>query len=334
MIHSWNQERWAALQRARALPQSLLLAGPRGLGKSEFARTLAKTILCPAHPPGGLACSDCASCRLFDAGSHPDFRLVEPSSGEGSGDNADADAVVTASSRFIRIRQIRELDDFLELSAHLGGHKVVIIRPADRLHPSAANALLKTLEEPPRHTVFVLVSDNPQRLPPTVRSRCFRLTFAVPEKQAALDWLRRAGIKEEETLLAQAGNAPLAAADMADGEYWRSRPALLDALARPQASVGDVLSSISTDEVGPFIAHLHRWCYDLVSFRLTGRLRYNPDHASALAAIASNMNLFRLLDLMRELVSAVRWQEHPLNPRLVIEQLGIRYYRSLASQHP
>lgn len=334
MIHCWNQGQWTALQRARAVPQTLLLAGPRGLGKSAFARTLAKAILCPVHPAGGLACGDCTSCRLFEAGSHPDYRLVEPLTGEASEDTADTDAVTVGSSRFIRIRQIRELDDFLELSAHLAGYKVVIIQPADRLHPSAANALLKTLEEPPGHTVFVLVSDSPQRLPPTVRSRCFRLTFAVPDKQTALDWLRRAGIEESEALLAQAGNAPLVAAEMANGEYWRSRPGLLDALAKPEPTVGDILSTISTDQVSPFLAHLHRWCYDLVSFQLTGRLRYNPDHASALAGIAAKTDLFRLLDLMHEIVAAVRSQEHPLNPRLVIEQLGIRYHRSLVSQNP
>ena len=334
MIYPWNQGVWEALQRARVQPQALLLTGPRGVGKSAFAQALAKAILCPAHAPGTLACDRCTSCRLFDAGTHPDYRLVEPINGEAAEETADISAAPKGSSRFILISQIRELAGFVELSAHLAGHKVVIIQPADKLHPSAGNALLKTLEEPPRRTVFVLISDHPQRVSSTVRSRCFHLTFAVPEKQIALDWLHRAGIEEPEVRLAQAGYAPLAAAGMESGDYWRSRRVLLELLGRPDAPLADVISKTPTDQVGPFLAHLYRWCYDLISARLTGHLRYNLDFVTALSRGAANADVFRLLDLMNEVVSALRSQEHPLNPRLVMEQLTIRYRRSLTSENP
>ena len=118
------------------------------------------------------------------------------------------------ASRTIVVAQVRELGDFLAVTSHLGGHKVVLIQPAERLHPSAANALLKTLEEPRARTVFMLVSDRPQQLLPTVRSRCFRIDFPVPERGEALDWLKANSVREPEIALAQAGFAPLAALEL------------------------------------------------------------------------------------------------------------------------
>jgi len=144
--------------------------------------------------------------------------VLEASAAEESG--AGETATAAASPRIIGVERIRELREFIEMSSHLGGRKVVLINPAERLHVSAANALLKTLEEPSPGTLFALVSARPQQLLPTLRSRCFRLDFRVPSNLEALRWLREEGIDHPEAVLAHAGNAPLAAADLARSSFW------------------------------------------------------------------------------------------------------------------
>ena len=189
-MYSWNDAAWGALQsRPNGLPGTLLLAGPVGVGKRSFAQTLAQGSLCANRAADGKPCGACASCRLFVSGSHPDFRLLEPAATEeASGDGPDAiggTSPAPRASRAIVISQIRDLGDFLAVTSHLGGAKVVLIQPADRLHPSAANALLKTLEEPRPGTRFILVSDRPQRLSPQpFAAAVFASISRLPQAQA------------------------------------------------------------------------------------------------------------------------------------------------------
>jgi DNA polymerase-3 subunit delta' len=329
----WNEATWAALQRRpNGIPGTLLLAGPPGVGKRSFARVLAQGILCPDRGGTGEPCGACASCRLFASGSHPDFRLIEPAAEEANADAPEPAGPSPRASRAILVGQIRELGDFLAVTSHLAGAKVIVIQPADRLHPSAANALLKTLEEPRSGTVLILVSDRPQRLLATVRSRCFRVDFRVPEPQDALQWLAAKGIQDPEIALAQAGFAPLAVEELEQSGFWGRRRALTDLLAAPQTGAGDLVAKVSAEELPLLCGLLYRWCYDLLSLRLAGRVRYNPDYAKTLRRLADNVEVFRLQDLIKDLVAAARALGHPLNARLVIERLAIRYTRSIARQ--
>lgn len=273
------------------------------------------------------------SCRLFISGSHPDFRLIEPAAADDANEAASEGASAPSgqrASRAILVGQVRDIGDFLGITSHLGGSKVVLIQPAERLHPSAANALLKTLEEPRAGTVFILVSDRPQQLLPTVRSRCFRVDFPVPQGGDALDWLKANGTQQPELALAQAGFAPLAAADLDQGEFWEHRRVLSDLLASPDGASGDLIGKLSAEELPMLCNLLYRWCYDVLSLRLGGRVRYNPDYAKSLRRIADNAEVLRVQGLIRDIVSASRALEHPLNARLAIEQLAIRYIRTIA----
>jgi DNA polymerase-3 subunit delta' len=278
------------------------------------------------------------SCRLFASASHPDFRLLEPAASDDASDAAPEAAVSNApgqrASRAIVVAQVRDIGDFLGITSHLGGSKVVLIQPAERLHPSASNALLKTLEEPRAGTVFILVSDRPQQLLPTIRSRCFRVDFPVPDGHAALDWLASSGIREPEIALAQAGFAPLAAVDLDQGEFWERRRVLNEVLASPNSTAGELIGKVAAEELPLLCGLLYRWCYDVLSLRLAGKVRYNPDYAKSLRRLADNTEVVRLQSLIKDLVGASRALEHPLNARLVIEQLAIRYTRTIARQEP
>src|SRR5262245_21769152 len=167
MVLSWNRSLWSLVWAGRDLPAALLLVGPAGLGKAEFAQALAQAALCAAPTAANEACGSCQPCRLFLAIAHPDLRVLEALPTEDS--SGEAVGAGTVQTRTIGVERIRELREFTELSSHLGGRKVIVINPADRLHPSAANALLKTLEEPPAKTLFVLVSARAQQLLPTLR---------------------------------------------------------------------------------------------------------------------------------------------------------------------
>jgi DNA polymerase-3 subunit delta' len=290
--------------------------------------------LCPTPDPAGFGCGACEACRLFESDAHPDYRLLEPASGESDEEAGEAAATATTASRFIVINQVRGLSGFLAVSAHLAGQKVVVIQPADKLHPSAANALLKTLEEPPPRTIFVLVADEAQRLVPTVRSRCFRLGFSLPDRQAALHWLRDAGVGSAEVALAQAGGAPLAAAELQNSDFWLVRQAFLEALGKVDAQFGEILARAPTDHLSLLLGQLYRWCYDLVCLRIAGQVRYNPDHAKPLAELAVRADMRKMMGFIKELLAALRSQEHPLNSRLVVERLTVGYIRATAGSAP
>src|SRR5690606_31246170 len=136
--------------------------------------------LCLNRNAEGHACQSCASCSWFEQSHHPAYRLPTP---EQESDNEDAPASAASKKSQISIAQIRELSGFLELTSHQnGGRRVVVIHPAEALNIASANALLKILEEPPAGVIFVLVSHQPQRLLPTILSRCQKIDMPVPQE--------------------------------------------------------------------------------------------------------------------------------------------------------
>lgn len=195
----WHAEHWARLQARRqrdALPHALLLCGAAGLGKRAFAQRFVQGLLCKA-PAGGDPCGHCRSCLLVAAGTHPD--VISLSFG------LRKDGVQRSE---IVVDQIRELSARLAMSSQFGGWQVVTIDPADALNPAAANALLKTLEEPSAQTMLLLLADAPWRLPQTIRSRCQRIEFHLPAAADALAWLQAEGVRDAAAALTAAGGNP------------------------------------------------------------------------------------------------------------------------------
>lgn len=222
MIYPWQTDDWARLQALRAhWPHALLLYGQAGIGKLAFARHLAKGFLCETPRENGEPCGACAACTWFEQGNHPDYRIVVPEALAaelpGAADEpkaADADEggkKTKTPSKEIKIEQVRALVDFCGIASHRGGARVVVLYPAEALNVAAANALLKTLEEPPSGVVFLLVSARIDRLLPTIVSRCRQWPMTVPAPDAAAAWLAAQNVADANALLAEAGGAPLAA---------------------------------------------------------------------------------------------------------------------------
>ncbi|MBK7540479.1 MAG: DNA polymerase III subunit delta' [Candidatus Competibacteraceae bacterium] len=293
----WHEPLWGQLQARRAagrLPHAWLLAGPDGLGKRVFARRLAAALLCEAPEAAGDACMRCRSCRLFQAGSHPDYRAVQPAE----------------DGKAIKVDQIRELSEFLGFTAQYGRCKVALLEPADRLNVNAANSLLKTLEEPPGNSLLVLATSQPARLPATVRSRCQKVRFEPPPVGEALPWLksRMAAGLEAQILLDVAGGAPLAALALADPRRWNRRRQLIDSYDRVLNGTTDPVRAAETWGQGDLAENLRwlvGWHSDLIRLKMSSeppRLG-NPDLRALLRRWADRWSA---RELFERLDSAVR----------------------------
>ena len=217
----WQQASWQQLaerQSQQKLPHALLLHGAEGVGKRHLARLLALSLLCEM-PQQALPCGQCHGCRLFAAGSHPDFFLADTSWGLREAAEDDGESKTRKSSKKsalpgkqIKIDCIRELIHFGTQTAHQGGRRVALVEPAEALNHNAANALLKTLEEPGEGLFILLISHQPSRLLPTLRSRCQSVFLNTPSHEQALGWLRHhIAAERAETALAFCQGAPLKA---------------------------------------------------------------------------------------------------------------------------
>jgi len=186
MIAPWLRSTWAELwarRQADRMPHALLLAGPQGLGKRAFASALMHALLCQQPGAEGFACGHCRACQLLAAQTHADgMRITFGLRDDGK------------PRTEIIVEQIRALCESITRTAGRGGWRVVLIDPADALNRNAANALLKTLEEPEANVLIVLLADQPGRLPATIISRCQRIAITLPSRALALDWLQQQGI--------------------------------------------------------------------------------------------------------------------------------------------
>lgn len=325
-VHPWNIPLWRRLIRDPAqLPHALLLHGPAGIGKKAFALTLANWLLCE-RPGAQGPCGECPSCAWFAQGNHPDFRHLEPLEDESETGKA------RKGGRPISVEQVREVLEFTVLSAHRGGWRVVVLHPAESLNAAAANALLKTLEEPPAGVMIMLVAHRPRRMLPTVLSRCHKLAVPLPDRQSALAWLAERQGTHAETLLSEAGGAPLAALDLADPERIRRRDGILTALASPKKQDWPAHAQALQTHITEGWGWLSRWVHDLLACQAGGAPRYFPAHAGAIRALAARIDPARLWGLRQRLLHDGRWLAHPLNGQLLLESWLLEYHH--ASEGP
>ncbi|KQY80223.1 hypothetical protein [Pelomonas sp. Root1444] len=304
---------------ARARSHALLVQGPAGVGQLELAVRLAQSWLCESAAAGQPACNHCPSCKLFASGTHPDFQMLLPEALEAPAreslglpfEEPDAKAGKAKPSREIKVEAVRNLLAFAQATSARGKAKVVVIFPAEALNGVAANALLKTLEEPSGLLRFALASHDSASLLPTIRSRCQPLPLALPERSAALAWLEAKGVKDAAGLLDATGGRPQQALEWAEAGLtdaaWQAIP---KRVARGEVAA---LSDLAPPRV---IDALQRLCHDLVR-----RSHGQPGQFFAPAALPSPKRAAPLLAWEAELRRAARHADHPLNAGLWIEAL-------------
>ena len=200
------------------LHHAWLLTGPRGVGKASFAEMAARRLLATAageSASGGVDVgSDSRTAHLMHADSHPDFQWLErlPRDKEELGKTRADRALDIERTRNITVAQVRGLHRVLDAKPSLSDHRAIVVDAIDDLEREAANALLKSLEEPPAKTVFLLVCHNPGRILPTIRSRCRKLRFARLADDVMASAIRQAepglDAKEVDALVRAADGAP------------------------------------------------------------------------------------------------------------------------------
>lgn len=282
--------------RADRLGHALLVQVAPGLGGEWLATWLAARIFCQQGRTGGRApCGQCLDCRRVTLGEQPDLLLVGP----------------IEDSKEIRIDQVRELVAELALTSHGGGRKVAILAPADKLNRAAANALLKTLEEPTPGSLLVLVTGEPSRLPVTVLSRCTRLQIPMPDIMTLVSWLGQHGDRQTDwaKLLQVIGAMPIEALQADRASILQLQGDTVRAL---EQAVAGKLDPVETAEAwGKEHYALRLAC---IESWLTSGIR---DWASGRQGIAVQ-NLFMALDETRE---ARQWADTPINKPLALERL-------------
>ncbi|NKN34665.1 DNA polymerase III subunit delta' [Marichromatium bheemlicum] len=321
----WLVAPWKRLQQARAadrLPHALLLSGPAGVGKRMLLEQLAQALICAAPDAAGRACGRCPECVLLAAGNHPDLVRVGPEPG--------------AKSNDIPIAAIRTLCAGEALTPNRVERRVVLIDPADHLNAAAANALLKTLEEPVGRTLLCLVAEHPERLPATIRSRCQQLRIALPAEAEALAWLRgRLPDAQAELALRLAHGAPLNACVRLDPERLEARTQRLQgfiALARGERAPLEEAAAWNKLGAALLLEWMAGWLCDLLRLRAspTPPRLDNPDQREALAGLAARLDPVAGHRFLGRVLKARALCEGSANTQLLLESLAIEW-RELAA---
>jgi DNA polymerase-3 subunit delta' len=336
MTYPWQEQAWAQLQQMRPrLPHAILFYGPAGIGKADFIEAFAQALLCENVRPDGHACGACASCGWFAQGNHPDYRRVRPEAledeappaeGEDAGEADKKSKSTKAASKDIKIEQIRALSDFMNISTHRQGLRVVVLYPAEALNMPASNALLKTLEEPPPGTVFLLASNGLDRLLPTILSRCRKFALPMPDHAEALAWLEAQGVQDADGWLREQGGAPLAALAQAETGSREELDALLQILAQPSVDAAlRAADKLSKAPLASLVAWQQRWLYDVFSYKLSGTIRYYPRYRQQLASLAGRVQTARLMQAIKSTNDRRAVADHPLSPKLFVEDMLLDY---------
>ncbi len=316
-VRPWiaEQTRQLLLQRGHAW----LVQGPSGLGQYSLALALVRAWLCEV-PDGQGACGHCASCHAIDVRTHADLCVLMPETqmlllGWPLSEKAQSeiDDKKRKPSKEIRVDAMRDAVEFSQRTSSRGRGKAVLVFPAEQMNSITANALLKTLEEPPGDVKFVLATESAHQLLPTIRSRCLGHTMFWPTQPVALSWMQSLGVEEPvatQALKAAGGRPDDAMAFIASGRdpgVWQH---LRTALSR-----GDV--SVFKDWTLPQVVDaLQKLCYDLTARQVKAPTRFFDAQD-----LGSQVELAVLTRWNQALVQTVKTVEHPFNAGLMLEAL-------------
>lgn len=290
-------------QVAGKLSHSLLIIGQEFLGKQLFAFSIAAAMLCEnRNSETGFRCGDCTGCHLLSAGTHPDFKILKPE-----------------DSKLIKIEQIRTVISWVNQTAQRGGKKVVIVHPAEQMTHQSANALLKCLEEPAGDSLIMLVTNQPGRLLPTIRSRCQLVEFHIPERSKSLSWLLKqpgfskktidvvpGGVRDAEILLDISGGAPLAVIERFDDAFLARRSTIVMAMAdlvTARKTTQEVSEIMTKTGAGEAINCMHDIVADCLKYLFCDDAKYikNRDLLAKVEEISAYFDVERLFDVSETL---------------------------------
>jgi DNA polymerase III subunit delta' len=323
---------WVASQLRDLLQQrghAWLLYGPSGLGQYPLGLELVRVWLCE-KPTAEGACGHCESCHAVDVRTHADLFVLMPETDMielgwplSEKAQADIDDKKRKPSREIRVEAMRDAIEFAQRTSGRGRGKAVLVYPAERMNHVTANALLKTLEEPPGDVRFVLATEAAHQLLPTIRSRCLGHTMAWPKPSEAAEWLSHQGVPSADVaaLLRAAGGRPEDALSYSragvDAKHWAALPRAV--------SRGDA-GAFADWSPARVVDGLLKLCHDLMTIRAGASPRF-----FTAADLPQPPSFEALATWSRDLARTFRTVEHPYNTGLLLEALVSQGHRALHS---
>jgi len=313
----WHATVWKQLLKQDAdqhLPHAILLSGQAHAGIDQLATRLAAKLVCTESDAD--ACGECRNCKLFLGGSHPDVFILAPEE----------------DSKVIKIDQIRDFVHKITLTASIASCKVALVQPADAMNQAAANALLKTLEEPAGDAYIILSSTEPARLLATIRSRCQQYTVESAASEVVETWLTQCGYQAEQispAMLAARG-LPLLAEEYLQGDLLDVRRNVgigYLKTARGQADLLAVANSWVALKQPLVWLWLNQWMGDIARAGLTGDACRDPV-SEAVRSARPNFPVKSSLKLQAMAMQGWRSKEGPLRQDLLFEQWLLQWAQS------
>ena len=297
------------------LPHAILITGAEGIGKLNFALAFVQRIFCK-QAMGTSPCGTCDACHMFNVATHPDIKRIAPPEGK----------------QAILVDQIRELIEYVSLTPHSAPKKVAVIEQAELLNVNAANSLLKTLEEPPASSMLILVTHRPDRLLPTILSRCQTMLFATPDENQAREWLSSKIENQDDisALLALSGGAPLKALSYSENSMLEKRNKLFSEME--DLSIGkknpiEIAKSWFKNDLDLAVNCLTSWVTDMVRLKASESMDNisNPDLKVSLLKLVKTAELKNLLDYYQSLGKVNQLKKSNINSQMILEDLLVEW---------
>ena len=363
-IAPWLQPLWDGFDLLN-FPNAVLIHGQPGIGKFEFSIQLAKALLCEGSDSiASKPCNHCEACHWFDTANHPDFIALVPEThrkllphalyegdeapkkGKAAREDSDGEPQEKKEKKNISIEETRQAIESLSIGSHRGGNRVILIYPLEMLRSDSANTLLKSLEEPPANTIFILLSDRLDRVLPTIRSRCRLISAPRPDRAIGLSWLHstlaalpeiQMNSADIETIFDEQGGAPysvlksLLARHNKDEKDELTIALQASRILLQSMTQGARINWLETAEkthkaqFAILLATMQRWVSDLQSVAQGGAPRYYPKHQTTILSLAQKANIGKLLQFWRSVTQSRRHENHPLATRVQLEALLSQY---------
>ena len=312
-------ERLKKISAEKNFPHAVIFSGAKGIGKRKIAETCAAVLLCE-NISDGEPCGECLNCRTFLAGSHPDFLVIEPEESKAAPN--------------IKIGQIRDLQSAVSLKPVQAERRVVIIDGAEFMNTPAANCLLKTIEEPPGQTIFILITSNRAGLLMTIRSRCMNVNFDKIPDEEIKNFLQIRGIDNAEKISLISEGSIGRALNLAEFGGYEVREIALDfieRLCREEITNEDIFlkgeqfGAGSRENFGEFVVYVQKILRDICLKNFSEP--YNSDLRSRLEKIKiPDKRLYRMIDDGAEIYKRLKSNA---NLRLLAESYLMRLKKIL-----
>jgi DNA polymerase III subunit delta' len=306
----------------QSLGQTVGISDPHCAGGSRYALALAHALLCSSPSVHGRACGVCSQCSLMRVGNHPDLMCLVP-------EVLQTDFVPEKDkkpSKGIKAEQLRALENNFTLSSQRGGRKVVLIYPAETLGTVPANALLKTLEEPPLNTFFIVVSELWSQVLPTIRSRCVVQTLSEPTQAAKVVWLDTQQVPHPKRWLELAAGRVDKALNMAQDPLWMPLLKLMPYLLQgARTDAMGLANDMSKAELKRVVEALTLWMVDVLAVGQGASARFFAAQTPSMLQTIERMDIERAAQFAAQLSQMARVAEHPLSTRTQCEALLLEY---------